>query len=181
MTSTRGQPKWRAVLSADLVSSCTATTSHTATRRPVRYASRPDRESQNEIPGNSVSRLFSMTYRATRSLLRSERHVPVWSPTARNAPVRGQRRRPYSYLQVCAHCARKASSRHRYESISDMSDASNPTPFGISSASQTRTSCAAFSAHHRATQSCARLPATMRLLSWLIAPGRIVRTVCPQT
>ena len=32
------------------------------------YASRPESESRKEIPGNSVSRLFSMTYRATRSL-----------------------------------------------------------------------------------------------------------------
>src|SRR5262245_3727314 len=68
LTSTRGQRKWLAVFSTDLVSSCTASTSHTATRWPVRYASRPESESRNEIPGNSVSTLFSMTYRATRSL-----------------------------------------------------------------------------------------------------------------
>ena len=69
LTSTRGQRKCLAVFSTDWVSSWTATTSHTAMRRPVRYASRPDRDWRNEIPGNSISRLFSMTYRATRRFL----------------------------------------------------------------------------------------------------------------
>ena len=68
LASTRGHRKCLAVSSTSLVSSCTARTSHTATRCPVRYASRPDSESRKEIPGNSVSRLFSMTYRATRLL-----------------------------------------------------------------------------------------------------------------
>ena len=44
---------------------------------------RPESESRKEIPGNSLSRLFSMTYRATRSLfeIRAARACFVTNPS----------------------------------------------------------------------------------------------------
>src|SRR5205814_262 len=115
LTSTRGHRKWLAVFSTDLVSSCTARTSHTATRWPVRYASRPESELRNEIPGNSVSRLFSMTYRATRSLfeVRAARACLVTNRSYRA----GTRPDTYAELtsQVCAHCAH--TSRLRFSTV----------------------------------------------------------------